>query len=200
MGTFGPGPFENDTALDFLTEANTTSDIRAALLAVVPPTNEGPDVTAAERAIAAAEIVAIAMGRGAANHLPETLQALDLSDLEEAAREAVSTVMMGGELLVLWAEADAGAFNAAMTDLIQRLDRNVPYAPETWADSEEPVPVAPVCCFCHAAIENEPPVELSVRLRHDIYNDLNRLMTAHLACLNARLDPRHFIQNWTFAP
>ncbi|RZV99234.1 MAG: DUF4259 domain-containing protein [Rhodobacteraceae bacterium] len=196
MGTFGPGPLDNDTALDFLSEAERREDVLAALEGLKPHLGQSVPADLSERALAAAELVAFAMGRGrtdTAARLDDRIRAMDLSDLVEAARESVSGVMMGGELLDLWGEGDPAEFNSAISDLIDRLNPEVPYTPEPEMDD---APKA-VCCFCNSPIGTEKAFEIDVRFQSTSFSESSWPKTAHVGCLNARLDPRHFVQAWT---
>ena len=105
--------------------------------------------------------------------------------------------MMASELLDLWGESDdTGAFNEAMHSLMQRLNPDVPFDPTVWAETD-PIPENAVCAFCGERIEGSM-VEMTLRLRHNPFHDATRYMTAHTLCLNKRLHPRHFVQDWRF--
>src|SRR5262245_31372268 len=114
MGAWGPGGFENDTALDFAATIKSVDDLAAAFVA-----KPGKKIDA-DRAciiIAAAECVAAMLGRPA-DDLPKKL-AVRLRGLGrpeaallETTRNQVSMVIAGSELSELWAEADnVGEFN-----------------------------------------------------------------------------------------
>jgi Domain of unknown function (DUF4259) len=66
MGSWGPGPFDNDDALDFVgaLRESTPSDIRHRLLAALDAVSTGgsPDATEVNIALAAAGLVAIRNG------------------------------------------------------------------------------------------------------------------------------------------
>lgn len=127
MGAFGTGPFDNDDALDLLSEC---VDSPALTLRVALQAAQGDyvEVDAGGRAWAAAEIVALAFGRGELTDLPssaaelvlrikpnDTLRALALRAIERLGRE-------GSELAELWAESpDDESFRARLEDLRGRL-------------------------------------------------------------------------------
>lgn len=127
MGAFGTGPFDNDDALDLLSEC---VDSPALTLRVALQAAQGDyvEVDAGGRAWAAAEIVALAFGRGELTDLPssaaelvlrikpnDTLRALALRAIERLGRE-------GSELAELWAETpDEDTFRARLEDLRSRL-------------------------------------------------------------------------------
>lgn len=127
MGAFGTGPFDNDDALDLLGECvdSPTRTLRAALQAVQ---GDYVEVDVGGRAWAAAEIVALAFGRGELTDLPssaaelvlrikpnDALRALALRAIERLGRE-------GSELAELWAETpDDESFRARLEDLRGRL-------------------------------------------------------------------------------
>jgi len=112
MGAWGEKAFENDSALDWLAEleAGGLPALRAAL-STVAQTEEGEylDADAGARAIAAAEIVAAALGRGServpsqvAAWLEANAGAIDADDLA-LARNAVERVLVANsELRGLW--------------------------------------------------------------------------------------------------
>ncbi|MEM1056699.1 MAG: DUF4259 domain-containing protein [Bacteroidota bacterium] len=130
MGTWGPGSFDNDDALDWLAEfenATSTEPIIDALLTVVETAAylEAPD---AQVALAAAEVVA-AMNRQAGD-VPEevtawvekqtrvpTIREVDLG------RRATERVRTNSELLDLWTEADPSAWFEKVENLQSRLAR-----------------------------------------------------------------------------
>ena len=127
MGAFGTGPFDNDDALDLLSEC---VDSPALTLRVALQAAQGDyvEVDAGGRAWAAAEIVALAFGRGELTDLPssaaelvlrikpnDTLRALALRAIERLGRE-------GSELAELWAESpDDESFRARLEHLRGRL-------------------------------------------------------------------------------
>ena len=127
MGAFGTGPFDNDDALDLLSEC---VDSPALTLRVALQAAQGDyvEVDAGGRAWAAAEIVALAFGRGELTDLTssaaelvlrikpnDTLRALALRAIERLGRE-------GSELAELWAESpDDESFRARLEDLRGRL-------------------------------------------------------------------------------
>ena len=201
MGTFGPGPFDNDTALDFAAEASNWEVLQSVFKRINEILQTGDDIDAddAQTAIAAAEIVATGMGRGLSDtpqHISPNLLTSPDDTLVEQAQSAVSAVLMGSELLDLWAEDDASSFNESMHDLMRRLNPEVPFDPKPWAEND-PIPKNAQCCICGELIE-QAMVELTLRLRHDGFNDATRYLTAHTLCMNKVLHPRHFVQDWTF--
>ncbi len=200
MGTFGPGPFENDTALDFLVDADA-GRLSSTFAEVHEQLQTGEiDATVSARAIAAAEIVASALGRGLLGTekiLPKGLEIVVDDELLEAASSAVSAIMGASELCDLWGESDSAPdFNEVMFGLMRRLNPTVPFKPEVW-EADDPIPQGAVCCFCNEPIEGEAMIELSARLRHDAVNDMTKRLQAHTICMNRRVHPRFFVQDWT---
>lgn len=129
MGTWGSGSFENDDASDFVYEfeRDGISALDAALTVSAATYLEAP---AAQRAIAAAELVAAAMGRP--GEIPPEVDieanpfvariAEGLADLQAMACSAIDRVLADrSELKELWAEDDATEWLAAMADLRSRL-------------------------------------------------------------------------------
>lgn len=203
MGTWGAGGFENDAAMDFIGEIASRDDLAAALSNCLPEdTMEEIDADRAQRTIAAAECVAAMLGRPAGD-LPTDLGARLASfgkadpELVDAAKEAVSGVLGQSELMGLWAEDNPAPFNLAMTSLIDRLNPDLPFDPPDRAAATE---VRQTCGFCDGEIEPEALVMIDVTQQTDAVNVLNRGFWCHLDCLNARLHPRHIIQNWKVDP
>lgn len=126
MGTFGPGPFDNDDALDLVGQFNDpVRRLRAALKAAqgdYVPTEIGA------QAWAAAEVVALLFGRGDLAEIPpgcadlllemkpsEKFRGLALGAVERLLAE-------GSEMAELWAEAgEADEHRARLEELRARL-------------------------------------------------------------------------------
>lgn len=130
MGTWGHGPFENDDALDWVNElADGGAELVADTLAV-PDDPESLDLDAPDGQVilAAAEVVAAALGRPLAGTLPAEVTAFlatrpDLAHLRASALAAVPLVgAPGSELAELWGDSDDGtAWRQTLTDLQTRL-------------------------------------------------------------------------------
>lgn len=126
MGAWGPGSFDNDDALDWLDDlVDGASDaIRAALEATDAEYLEAPD---ASSALAAAEVVAAAAGRPAADLPGEVSEWLEEHGTRQAAalaplaRRAVERVRRDSELKELWEEGDPSEWLAAVDGLLERL-------------------------------------------------------------------------------
>jgi hypothetical protein len=124
VGAWGARAFENDGALDWVWELEAAEDdsvLRSALSADV---SEAPE---AEIALAAAEVVAAALGRPA-GALPDEVTAWVAAhgpavgdDLQGLAQRAVAAASAGGELRELWTEAGDPEWEKAMGDLQARL-------------------------------------------------------------------------------
>lgn len=127
MGAWGAGTFDNDDALDWLDDlVDGASDaIRLALEATDAEQLEAPD---ASSALAAAEVVAAALGHPAAELPGEVSDWLEQNGTKSAAalaplaRQAVERVRQNSELKDLWEEADPSEWTAALDDLRKRLD------------------------------------------------------------------------------
>ena len=118
-------------------------------------------------------------------------------ELVESARKALSGVLSWSELADLWAEDDPAPFNLAITSLIDQLNPDLPFDPPA-AGSQSELPQ--ICSFCGAEIAPAELVAIEINQVSDSINTLNRGFWAHFNCLNARLHPRHMIQNWKFDP
>ena len=124
MGSWGTGSFENDDASDWVYELEQATDdslLRATLTADLSEAPEG------SCALAAAEVVAAALGKAAANLPKEVTAWVDAhrnavsDDLLDLARRAVREVAGGGELRELWDEAADPGWSASVRDLDSRL-------------------------------------------------------------------------------
>lgn len=206
MGAWGAGSFENDTALDWADELESAKDIEKVFTGL-PPFDGATDLDAddASRVIAAAEAVAAMMGRVADDvpeDLLEKLQGKEPSgELIEMARGCVSRVMSKSELLDLWAEDEEGSeeFGRAITGLVDRLNPDMSWDRPTKEEVEKQAgPIMP-CVFCDEGMTEGDMFYLGFR----DYTDRNGLfgeqgLYCHLRCLNAKLHPRHMVQNWKF--
>lgn len=125
MGAWGIGSFENDQAGDWIYDLEEADDwglVQTTLQKIL----DGDDEDACE-ALAAAEVVAAALGRPLANLPEEATQWLgehrDLPDnLVALATRAVTAVATTSELKELWEEtADFDAWCGTVRDLQSRL-------------------------------------------------------------------------------
>lgn len=204
MGAWGPGSFENDTALDFVSDIESLDDIRKAFRA----SNEKGHVLVTDeidselscQIIVAAECVAAMRGHRSKDMPHELAKKVHgfgkpSAELFELARNNVSGVMSRSELLELWAESDQKAeFNLVMTELVERLSRPIKRrkTPPKPKRQNNPSP----CMFCDKPMGMEQFHQLDITLHQDRFSHSRSGGWAHLACLNAALHPRHMIQNW----
>src|SRR5262249_27413253 len=131
MGAWGSGSFENDSALDWLTNlAEGGVYLRHTLEAAADAdATEYLDLDDAAAAVAAAEIVA-AGHSGAADRLNEDARGWLIAqprtfpnDLLILARRAVERVSTASELQQLWDEVSpANEWRAAIRELLRRLE------------------------------------------------------------------------------
>jgi hypothetical protein len=129
MGAWGTGALDNDDAADWVYQLD--SDGIDAVDAALGDAFEADDLTQPldTNAIAAAEVVAAALGRPAAD-LPESVAILVSGlgsrvtpELIDQARTVAARVLASSEIGELWDESDEGpAWRAAVEDLIRRLD------------------------------------------------------------------------------
>jgi hypothetical protein len=131
MGAWGSGAFQNDSALDWFAEleARGVSALRK-LLSAVAATGEDEylDVDDGAPAVAAAEIVAAALGRGRDRVTKPVIAWLDanagaiVADDMALARRAVERVLGGNsELHALWDEGTDRAWHEDVGVLVERL-------------------------------------------------------------------------------
>jgi hypothetical protein len=140
MGAWGPGNFENDSALDWLGADNLgVAHVERALRA------DG-DSDECEHALAAAELVAAWNGHPAAE-LPTSAEAFlerrrggPKPELVAKARECVAAIVADSELLALWKDdGNPAPWKAVQQDLLERLGRTPAARP---APSAHPRPRA----------------------------------------------------------
>ncbi len=129
MGAWGPGPFENDDAMDW-TYALTDDaglDVVAAALSDLAG-DDAPEAPVCSAAIAAAEVVAARLGRPCSD-LPEEVAAWvaaradhGWAALVPSALAALDRVELDSELAELWSEEEGdGGWSASLDDLRARL-------------------------------------------------------------------------------
>ncbi|HET6940634.1 MAG TPA: DUF4259 domain-containing protein [Sphingomicrobium sp.] len=208
MGAWGSGSFENDAALDWAGGIRSLSDLREPIDRLQAVGSGHVDADLACEVIAAAEAVAMLMGRKSAD-FPEDLQEQLATagepdkQLYHQVRSAVMQVMRNSELADLWEESAAETGNnewlASLTGLIERLNPDVEAAP--WSDEEIEKVAGPMqtCAFC------DQPIDQSDLFMMTFYDASNRLsggrgMWMHLRCLNSRLHHRHAVINLKFDP
>ena len=134
MGAWGPGNFENDTALDWLYDFGE-NDFRLIdrTLAGVAAMIEADELDAdeASEVLAAAECVAAASGFPPHNPPEELAEWLTENspiqvkpEFVTMARQAVARVLAKSELRALWLESDEfAAWETAVTNLQSRLNQ-----------------------------------------------------------------------------
>ena len=133
MGAWGIGNFENDEALDWVFELESSEDL-SVVLDTLNAINHGGeeylDATDCSRALAAAEVIAALHGNPPTN-LPEEVAAwveahgrhlaLNHTVLEEA-RSALSAILQESELQELWEETEEyDTWRGLVADLRRRL-------------------------------------------------------------------------------
>jgi uncharacterized protein DUF4259 len=209
MGAWGPGSFENDTALDWAAAVQSIEDVRKPFEEMKALGSGYFDADLASELIAAAECVAFMMGRRSRDFPDELAQRLadagePDSQLYHQARDAVLHVMRNSELAELWEEAARESGNnewlAEMTRLIDRLNPNIevePWEPDE-VEQQGGGPVGP-CAFCDKPVNRD---ELFGMNLHDYTDRLSfaQGLWFHLPCLNARLHHKHAIANLKFDP
>lgn len=213
MGVWGASSFENDSALDWVTEISNVGDIVAKFNALAeldeatPPDQEvSIGVELASEIIAAAEVVALLMSQIAPD-TPEDLRnkltefGKPDTALIEQAKMSVSEVLGDSELLDLWSEnaSDRESWNLAITGLIERLNADVTDIPPSAEDIADVGGNLSPCVFCGKDIEPKQLTRLSLRdMSSKDSMIIERGMYCHFSCINSKLHPRHLIQNWKF--
>lgn len=209
MGAWGAGSFENDAALDWADSVRSVADVGVPFERLKAGGTAYVDADLASEVIAAAETVAMLIGRRSRDFPDELVEQLagsgePPSDLYHQARTAVLQVMRNSELAELWAEATeeggANEWQAELTGLIDRLNPDLEATPWEPEEIEQKVgQVRQSCAFCDQPID---PAELFLMTLNDAStrSPTERGMWLHLACLNARLHHKHAIANLKFDP
>ena len=206
MGAWGSGSFENDAALDWAAEVRSIEDVHKPFERLKVDDSSYVDVDLASEVVAAAETVAMLMGRKSPDfpdNLAERLSGELDSNVYHQARSAVMKVMRNSELADLWAEGvaegEANEWLAAMTGLIDRLNPDVEPGPWPAEDLEKAVGPKQDCAFCDKPIEQD---ELWAMTLYDASNRLSggRGLWMHLRCLNARMHHKHAVIDLKFDP
>lgn len=199
MGAWGTNSFENDDAMDFVSEIESVSDIKGALVAMG---DDYVEVDTGSRVIVAAECVAAMRGH-ASPAMPEELEAKVQKfgkcplELYADARENLSAVMREGELSELWAEEGSGEWNRAVTELMERLNKPVGKAKKP-AKAKTRHPNPSPCMFCDKPMGNGAFHMIDITVNDDEFSSMKQGGWVHLQCLNAALHPKHMIQHWEF--
>jgi hypothetical protein len=206
MGAWGSGSFENDAALDWAGEVQSIDDVRKPFDRLKAEDSGTVDADLACEVVAAAETVAMLMGRKSPD-FPEDLAERLSGELDNAvyhqARSALMQVMRNSELAELWQEGAEETGNnvwlAAMSGLIDRLNPDVEPAP--WPKEEMEKAAGPMqsCAFCDQPIASE---ELFMMTLYDASNRLSggRGLWMHLRCLNSRMHHTHAVIDLKFDP
>lgn len=196
MGAWGAGSFENDEALDFAATITEAADLLAPLC--VETVDQPIDADLACRIVVVGECVAAMRGH-ASEAMPDDLHervrgfGKPSKSLYHHARDHLAGVMGRSELMELWAEDDPSEWNAAMHDLIERL--NLP--PGKAARRErKPTPNPSPCLFCDKPMGDDQFSSFSIALDMGAGEPMGMGGYAHLACLNAALHPKHMIRRW----
>jgi len=199
MGTWGPGAFENDAALDFVAEIESAQDLADAL--TVRAHDQPIDADTACRIVVVAECVAAMRGHPS-DGMPD-----DLADrvgtfgrpsksLFHHTRDHLSAVLTRSELMELWAEEDPSPFNLVMHDLVERL--NLPPADaskrERSTKKKKPVVNRSPCAFCDEPMGEAEFSQFAITLDHGDGVPMTVGKWAHHRCLNAALHPKHMIR------
>ena len=209
MGAWGSGSFENDTAMDWAAEVQSVDDVREPFERLKTVGSGYLDADLASEVVAAAETIAMLMGRKSADFPDGLAQRLagagePDSDLYHQARSALFQVSRNSELAELWQEGvEEGAENewlAVMTGLVDRLNPDLEETPWNPEEIEHRVGQAlQTCAFCDRPVA---PDELFLMTIYDASNRLagDRGLWLHLRCLNSRLHHKHAVVNLKFDP
>jgi Domain of unknown function (DUF4259) len=206
VGAWGSGSFENDTALDWAAGVQSIDEVHGPFERLKAVGSGDVDADLACEVVAAAETVAMLMGRKSPD-FPDDLAERISGELDsrvyDQARSALIQVMRNSELAELWQEGAEETGNnewlESLTGLIERLNPDVEAEP--WSDEEIAKVAGPMqaCAFCDQPIAQG---ELFMMTLYDASNRLSggRGMWMHLTCLNSRLHHKHAVINLRFDP
>jgi hypothetical protein len=192
--------------LDWAASVQSVDDVREPFDRLNGVGSGFVDADLASEVIAAAETIAMLLGRKSAD-FPEDLQKLLAgagepdNQLYHQARSAVMQVMRNSELAELWEEGAEEAGNnewlSSLTELIDRLNPDVEPSPWPSEDLEKAVGPMQSCAFCDGPIAQD---ELWAMTLYDASNRLSggRGLWMHLRCLNARMHHKHAIADLKF--
>ena len=220
MGAWGPGNFENDTAMDWAAEVHLVDDVRKPFERLKRDTDayEGDgelvvDSDFACELLAGAECVSLMMGlraRDFPDDLAERLADAGEPDnlLFHQARNAVLHVLRNSELAELWEEsARATGVNdwlVEITGLVDRLNGDIEI--ESWPPPDRskpklsPTDVVGTCAFCNGPIQRQELWGMSVYDAADTSGLSKKSMWIHLPCANARMHHKHAVAHMKFDP
>jgi len=216
MGAWGSGSFENDTAMDWAAEVQSVDDVRKPFERLKRDTDSHGaepalvlDADFASELIAAAETVAMLMGRRSRDFPDDLAQRLADSGepddlLFHQARNGALHAMRHSELAELWAEAaEEGGPNPwleEMTGLFDRLNPDIEATPWKPEEVEQRVgaPAGP-CAFCGQPVSRDEMFLMTIFDATDNVS-FDRGFWFHLPCLNARMHHKHAIANLKFDP
>lgn len=130
MGTWGATAFDNDAAMDWLAALESASDGQVLVDAFRAVLDEAEyvEVDVAQRAIAAAEVVAAFKG-ATSEHLYEStsqwvmryIESITFEPLISLALSTLQRVLEDSEAAELWAEEGSGEWEREVVGLIERL-------------------------------------------------------------------------------
>lgn len=196
MGAWGPGSFENDTALDYAGSIAAPEDLLRPLTVRTP--DQPVDADQACEIVVVAECVAAMRGHpheDMPDDLYETVKGFGRpsKSLYHHARDHLAAVMARSELMELWAEDDPAPWNRAMHELIERL--NLPAGKPPRRERKPNYNPSP-CAFCDQPMGEDAFSMFDIRVDMGAGEPLGMGGFAHLACLNAALHPKHTIRRW----
>jgi hypothetical protein len=197
MGAWGPGAFENDTALDFVPGIQRVQDLADALTARAA--GESIDADTACRIVVVAECVAAMRGHPS-DDLPDVLAerlgtfGTPSRSLFHHARAQLGAVISRSELMELWVESDPSPFNLAMHDLLERLNLPPADGRKPRRPRKKPVTNNSPCAFCDQPMGENQFSQFNIVLDYGDGTPVTCGGWAHHRCLNAALHPKHMIR------
>ena len=195
--------------MDWAAEVQSVDDVRRSFDRLKAVGSGYVDADLACHVVAAAETIAMLMGRRSSDFPSDLADRLagvgePESEVYPQARGAVMQVMRNSELAELWedgaGETGENEWLAAMTGLVDRLNPDIETASWTPEEIEHRVGQAlRTCAFCDQPVA---PDELFLMTVYDASTRMpgDRGMWLHLRCLNSRLHHRHAVINLKFDP
>jgi hypothetical protein len=135
MGSWGPGPFDDDKALDWLFDLSRSGDLERLLESTLRSAMDSDDLlhTQAVQALACAEVM-LALAGSPMTDLPEVIDELlaehrfdlDLCGLLKLSRSTTQAILEGSELRTTREESlGLTEWTIVVEDLIRRLDAGI---------------------------------------------------------------------------
>lgn len=192
MGTWNTGNFSNDVALDYISEIASMDDLNRPINSIVSGSLDYVDADIACEALAASDLLAAMIGRPAKD-LPEKTQDLlskfnkPSTDMLTLARTATAHILEASELVELWNGEDSEAWKDVVGNLLQRLDPDMAYEPQS---RETAVEGGSICSICEEIVPDDELIRAEIGFPN--MPDITMGWYFHRSCIEANFRPPYF--------